>query len=111
MKNDTTRPTEIYGASDDLVEFVGGIEGEHGAYNTKEDAPVAVFTSDGTVLAIHYADTGIWKIDLKQKGALFDRLDICTDSNDARYSDTANFRPGLKWAYAVTASSPLTPVC
>ena len=105
-----TKPTEIYGASDDLIEFEGGLHGEHGCYNTSEENPCAVFLSDGTVLAIHYSDGGIWKINVKEKGALFEKLDICTDSDAARYSDTAHFLPGLKWAYAMKSQDELKRV-
>ncbi len=103
-RDDLTKPTEIYGASDDLIEIEGGLSGEHGCYNTSEESPVAMFLSDGTVLAIHYGDGGVWKIDVREKGALFDSLKIETDSDAARHSDTAVFKPGLKWAYAVKAS-------
>jgi len=97
--------TEIYGASDDLIEFDGEMSGEHGSYNTSEERPCAVFLSDGTVLAIHYGDTGVWKIVVREKGSLFDKLEICTDPEAKRYSDTAHFRAGLKWAYALRADA------
>ena len=102
--------TEIYGASDDLIEFEGGLHAEHGCYNTSEDEPCAIFLSDGTVLAIHYGDGGIWKIAVKEKGVLFDKLDICTDSEEKRYSDTACFHPGLKWGYALKSKDQLKRV-
>ncbi len=102
-RDDLTKPTEIYGASDDLIEIEGGLSGEHGCYNTSEESPVAMFLSDGTVLAIHYADPGVWKIAVREKGSLFESLKIETDPDAKRYSDTAVFGPGLKWAYAVKA--------
>ncbi len=95
--------TEVYGASDDLIELEGELRGEHGCYASSEAEPVALFLSDGTVLAIHYSEAGVWKIDVREKGALFDSLRIETSPDAARYSDTAVFAPGLKWAYALWA--------
>lgn len=111
MSDKPDKPTEIYGASDDLIEFEGGYCGEFGCYNTSEDEPVGVFVSDGTVLAIHYSDEGVWKIDVKEKDSLFQSLKIETSSDAARYSDTAVFGPGIKWAYAIRASNSLKRVC
>lgn len=110
MKDDITKPTEVYGASDDLIEMEGGLYGEHGCYGTSEESPVALFFSDGTVLTIHYGDTGVWKIKVQEKGTLFACLGVETDSEAARYSDCAKFLPGLKWAYAVRAKDGLERV-
>ena len=93
--------TKVYGASDDLIEFEGDYSGEHGQYNTSEDLPVALFISDGTVMLIWYSDQGIWKIDVRQKGALFKSMTICTSEDDDPYSDVVTFDDGIKWAYAV----------
>jgi len=109
MKDDITKPTRVYGQSDDLLEIEGGCNGEAGCYNTTWDEPMAVFLSDGTVLAVAYApdDRAIWKINVHEKGSLFDRLDICTDEDATPYSDIAHFRPGITWAYAVRADGGL----
>ena len=103
MKDDPTKPTNIYGASDDLIEIDGGISGEHGCYNTTEDRPCMVFLSDGTVVAFVYApaDRAIWKAHVQEQGSLFDRLDICTDENVDPHSDVVRMRPGIAWAYAI----------
>jgi len=106
----TINGTEVYGASDDLIEFDGEYSGEHGCYDSSEDEPVAVFLSDGTVLAIHYDDSGVWKISVRERGTLFDGLRIETDPDAARYSDTAVFRSGIKWAYALQSSDGLKRV-
>jgi len=111
MQDSLTTPTELYGASDDLLELEGGINGEHGCYDTSDDEPLAVFLSDGSVLSVWYGDSGIWKITVCQKGSLFDKLDPCTDPDAERHSDTAHFRPGLKWAYATRSTGPLKPIC
>lgn len=102
--------TEIYGASDDLIEIEGDITAEHNHYNTTEDQPAAIFFSDGTVLGMHYSDDGIWKIDVKEKGALFDHIEPCTDADAEPHSDKVFFKSGLAWAYALDASEGLERV-
>lgn len=96
--------TEVYGASDDLIEFAGDFQGECGSF---ADAAVSargdfIIMSDGTILEIIYGKDGraIWEIKLIERGALFERIDSCTDEDAARYSDTAYFREGIRWAYA-----------
>lgn len=93
--------TKVYGASDDLIEFEGDYSGEQGEYNTSELHPVALFISDGTVMFIWYSDAGIWKINVKHKGSLFDEMTICTDENETPYSDVVYFKDGIKWAYGI----------
>jgi hypothetical protein len=110
MHDDPTKPTEVYGASDDLIEFEGGFNGEHGCYDAREDEPVAIFLSDGSVLTFHYDDDGIWKAKLHRKGALFNGLVPCCDPDAERHSDTVNFLPGITWAYAINCAGPFKPV-
>lgn len=93
-------PTKVYGCSDDLIEFEGDLRGEVGFYARGEDEKCALILSDGTVLTIHYAERGIWKIDLIERGNLFDRLDICTDPEADPYSDVAHFNDGITRAWA-----------
>jgi hypothetical protein len=61
-----------------------------------------VVCSDGTLLEVKYGkgDRGIWGIAVLNKGALLKDVECCNDENADRYSDTAHFGPGLKWAYA-----------
>lgn len=95
--------TKVYGASDDLIEFTGGISGEVSAYGTDdEDHGVLLVFSDGTILEAKYGkmDKGIWGIVAHKTGSLFDRVDLCEDDSGDDYSDVAYFKPGLKWAYA-----------
>lgn len=102
MKDDITKPTRIYGASDDLIEVEGGLNAEHGEFNTSIEDPCAVFLSDGTVLSVVYApsDKAIWKIEVKERGNLFDRIEPCTDEDADPHSDVVWMRPGVRWAYA-----------
>ena len=97
--------TEVYGASDDLIEFKGDFRGEIGCYETDEnERGVLVVLSDGTFLEVKYGKggRGIWGIRLLKKGEFFDRIDQCDDAEAKRYSDTAYFREGIKFAYAAT---------
>jgi hypothetical protein len=97
--------TRVYGASDDLVELEGDVDGEVSAYGTSRDDSEGVLMvfSDGTVLCTHYGkpgDLAVWSITLIRRGDLFDRIDICLDPEADIYSDQAFFNSGLTWAYA-----------
>ena len=89
--------TEIYGASDDLIEFEGDVHGECGG----SEKPRLVICSDGTLLTIAYGKggQGIWAILVVKQGSLLREVVPCDDEDSGRYSDTAHFRDGLKWAY------------
>jgi hypothetical protein len=95
--------TKVYGASDDLIEVDGDVTGEVGYSNDKE-AALLVF-DDGTQLAVQYGKPGgqgIWHLVCLRAGALFDRIDVCTDEDGDIYSDVAHFKDGLKSAIAAT---------
>ncbi len=97
--------TKIYGASDDLVEFEGDIDGEVGCYGTDDrDNGVLVVCSDGTMLDVQYgkADMAVWGITVIKKGTLFERVDPCCDEDENPHSDVAHFTDGLRWAYSAT---------
>ena len=100
MKDDITKPTFIYGASDDLIEFEGGMNGEHGAYMPSDETACAVFLSDGTVLSWVYADDGIWKVTVRERGSLLKAIVPCTDADAHPHSDVVEMNPGVRWAYA-----------
>jgi hypothetical protein len=102
--------TEIYGRSDDLVEFDGDVNGEVGCYATDDnDRGLLVVVSDGTLLEVKYGKQGraIWAVTLVRKGSKFQRIDQCDDENAGRYSDVAVFDDGLKWAYAAREWEPV----
>lgn len=95
--------TQIYGQSDDLIEFDGDVYGEVGAYGTdNEEHGILIVCSDGTLLEVKYgkADMGIWNIIPLNQGSLFDRLESCFDEEAIPHSDVIHFRDGLKWIYA-----------
>ena len=97
--------TKVYGASDDLVEVEGDINGEVGCYGTDDNEHgVLIILSDGTLLEVKYgkSDMAIWGITLIKAGDLFDRIEPCSDEDADPYSDIAYFRSGLKWSYAAT---------
>jgi hypothetical protein len=98
--------TEVYGASDDLIEFEGDVSGEVGKSGTDDDdhPGVLLVFDDGTLLVAKYGKggMGIWAITALVKGRLFDRIETCEDEDAERYSDTAYFKAGLKRAWAAT---------
>lgn len=94
--------TKVYGTSDDLIELEGDVRGEVGYYGSGPEEPGTLFFSDGTVLDVWYGKKdheGVWAVNPRRAGPLFDRVDVCTDEDATPYSDVAHFRPGLTWAY------------
>lgn len=91
--------TQIYGASDDLVELEGDLSEEFSG----GEKPCLLIFSDGTVLTIKYGKEhlAVWAITLITQGKLFKRIEYCTDGDAERYSDTAHFCDGLEWVYFV----------
>lgn len=96
--------TKVYGASDDLIEFEGCIQGELDALESSDENPCLLFFSDGTVLEAQFGknERSIWGIRLRHQGGLFIRIDPCDDEDAKPYSDIAHFQTGLKWAYIAT---------
>jgi hypothetical protein len=110
VKRDADASTKVYGTSDDLIEFEGGVYGEVGCYGTDDaDHGVLLIFSDGTLLEVKYGKGGeaIWGIVLLNKGPLFESIDLCTDSEADPYSDVAHFKPGLSWAKAAKKWEPV----
>ena len=102
--------TEIWGASDDLIEFDGDVHGEVCCYGTDDrERGVLVVCSDGTLLEVKYGKgrRGIWQVTLLRQGSLFGGIQPCDDENADRYSDVARFAEGLRWAYAATDWEPV----
>lgn len=87
--------TEIYGASDDLIEVSGDVDVEYCADEG------FLIVSDGTILKIKYGKDlmAVWEIRLIEKGNLFATINPCFDEDADRYSDTAMFDAGVKWVY------------
>ena len=92
--------TQIYGASDDLIEFEGDVLGESGFIGERGSSAL-VITSDGTVLEMKYGKggKGIWSIVLLHRGPLFNRIDVELSQDASRHSDTAHFKSGLTDAW------------
>jgi len=97
--------TKVYGASDDLIEFNGDVNGEIGNYGTddREHGELIVF-SDGTLLEAKYGkgDMGVWGIIVIKGGALLKDIIPCSDEDADPHSDIAIFNDGLKWAYGAS---------
>jgi len=96
--------TNVYGASDDLVEFDGDVCGEVGCFGTDEPEHPGVLLvfSDGTLAVAKYgkAGMGVWGITLIAKGTLYDNLEVCSADAADEHSDMLIFKDGLRWAYA-----------
>ena len=91
--------TEVYGFSDDLIELDGDIAEECSG----GEKPILLIFSDGTILTIRYGKEhlAVWAITLIEQGDLFKNVVYCSDEDAERYSDTANFKDGLKWVYFI----------
>ena len=91
--------TQLYGASDDLVELEGDLSEEFSG----GDKPCLLIFSDGTVLTIKYGKEhlAVWAITLIEQGDLFGNIVFCSNEDAERYSDTAHFKDGLRWVYFV----------
>lgn len=89
--------TQLYGASDDLVELEGDLSEEFSG----GEKPCLLIFSDGTVLTIKYGKEhlAVWTITLIEQGDLFGRIEYCSDEDAERYSDIAHFKDGLGWVY------------
>lgn len=95
--------TKVYGRSDDLIEVEGDLTGEVGHYESSEDGQGCLLMfNDGTLLQVKYGKPqgGIWAITVVQEGALFDRLEICTNEDADPYSDVVHLKDGIKLAFA-----------
>jgi hypothetical protein len=98
--------TRIYGSSDDLVEVDGEIYDEYGNYNQAEKG-ILIKASDGTRAVIKYSEDGEWKVEIKDKGNLFEKvIESVGDDNEhtdedakecSSYSDVIVFLEGLEW--------------
>jgi len=91
--------TRVYGASDDLVELEGDLNGEVSCYQ----GDVLVAFSDGTVLRIQYGKpslAGVWQIIVLNQGLMYDRFEECHDEDGDPYSDQVFFVDGKLKAWA-----------
>ena len=95
--------TTIYGASDDLIELDGAIDGEVYCYNSQA---LVIFDS-GAALLVHYDDEGIWRI--RSVGVQLVTITRCEDRDGYTgpdgdvYSDLATVG-GATIAYAATGA-------
>ncbi len=97
--------TKIYGASDDLIEFEGDVDGEIGSYARDEDKHgTLIVCSDGTILEAKYGkgDMGVWGIAVIKRGMLFESHTPCLDEDADPHSDVVAFKDHLMWAYAAS---------
>ena len=90
--------TKVYGASDDLIEMDGDVDGE--VMISASGTSLLIF-SDGTLLEIGYGkgEAAIWWINVLRPGALLYKKVPCDDEDAEVYSDVVHFLDGLQWAY------------
>ena len=86
----------LSGASDDLVELDGDINGELGAYDVVSNFVL----SDGTRGTIEYTHEGVWRINILEYGSV--KIDIIHPTqeeidNDTNYTDKATFTGNIDW--------------
>jgi len=91
--------TKIYGASDDLIEFEGDVRGEVGFYGSSHEEKALIAFNDGTVLAWWYAEDGVWRCDVLNKGSLYDRFEKGISEDSDPYSDVVHLKDGAKRAW------------
>ncbi len=81
----------VYGASDDLIEIEGDIREEftyEGPGHGAGSGDLLAF-SDGTILRIEYADTGIWRIAPVVHGTAHLTFEQAPEDDESNYSDRA----------------------
>lgn len=92
---------KVYGASDDLIEVEGDVseefpalrEFDNGSY---EDGGYLAF-SDGTILRVEYAESGVWRIHpVRVEGATLTITQAPEDDED-NYSDVAVIDTAIRW--------------
>lgn len=95
-------PTTVFGASDDLIEFRGGVYEEFSFCPRDEDETRMLAFSDGSLLRVQYDDHGIWRFNVLAKGGLFDAhhpyMGEDNPHAENRESDAVTFQPGIRWA-------------
>lgn len=85
----------VYGASDDLIEVVGAIQEEFGAWSSDDETSALAF-SDGTVLSVRYDDQGFWRVNRIATGsASYEHREATDERTD--YSDRVTLRGDLRW--------------
>jgi len=85
-----TDQTTIFGASDDLIEFRGGIYEEFNDYNAKNEL---LECSDGTRFRVSF---GPWKFKLEHAGPSFIGIKECDPDDRDEYTDTVTMGP-IDW--------------
>ena len=87
--------TQIYGASDDLIEVDGQVSEEFSALGN--DSSLLAF-SDGTVLRVTYDDNDIWRIALVVQGSATLAIQQAPEDDERNYTDRATLDGDIRWA-------------
>ena len=83
---------KISGASDDLIEIEGDVTAEF--CTDADEKPKFLAFSDGTILHVEYADSGLWRINREVEGAASYSKWEATDSSSKQYSDVVTLGAG-----------------
>lgn len=90
----------VYGSSDDLIEIDGDIYEEFNAESN--DVPTLLAFSDGTVLRVHYGETGVWRITPVATGSATLQITQEPEDDDDNYTDRATLTGEISWIVAGT---------
>lgn len=80
--------TFIYGCSDDLIEIDGALSEELNVSNK------TLAFSDGTIASIKYGEYGLWRITVRHKGLLFERLALALGEDVSSHNGELAEMPG-----------------
>lgn len=98
----------VYGASDDLIEVEGDIEGEF--YLKDDDAGDLLAFSDGTILRMRYAESGVWRITPVTTGGTSSLTIVpAPEGDEANYSDRATLTGPVSWVVHGIGWAPVRP--
>lgn len=101
----------VRGYSDDLIEVDGDITEEFYALKPEGENPDLLAFSDGTVLAVNYANDGIWRITPLTRGTATLTVEQALVDGPS-YSDVASLDGPVRWVVLGTtyrAAAPTPP--
>ena len=91
----------IYGASDDLIEVVGNVSAEFGAYG---DEARFVACSDGTIVRVTYTEDGCWECRVVHLGAGTEQSVVPHDNDRTSYTDKLTLMRETPFLWVALAS-------
>lgn len=86
---------DIYGASDDLIEIEGDVREEF-PFPISGDDVALIGTSNGALVKITYANSGVWRI-TPVAGLHLIKIEQAPEDDDDNYSDHAVIDGDVLW--------------